>query len=165
MNHGSGTPTYQDSGIDQTQLAQFMNTEQGKQFSNSYDPTKAYAQSGNSYIFYDPTKAIPGGHTTLVANYGRNGQQVDPTAMINAFKEWQVGNDQTKQSWNSYAEAVAANEGGQGDNTITTGAGLGQRQALLGALTNAGNPIPTTPTPGLGSFGTNTKPPGTGAMK
>lgn len=146
MAGGGGVSTGTAYDVDQEQLSSFMQSEQGKQYSDSYNPNNSYAKVGDSLQSYDPKKI----DSSALGLYRTVGQDVGP--MLTAFQQWMKGNAQTQTNWQNYASAVNANEGGQGDNTITGGAAQGQRQVLLGALANAGNP--TSPTPGLGSMGT-----------
>ena len=136
----SGVPDY---AIDPSQLALYMQSEAGKGFAGTgvYNPAGQYLMGTGA-----------GGPGTV--GYTNTANGLDTTAFIQAFQSWQAGNQQTQQNWQNYSEAVAANGGGEGDQTITSGLGVSQRNQLLGALANAGNP--TTPTPGLGSFGTQT---------
>lgn len=145
MSGGGGQSTATSYDIDKGQLAEFMKTGEGQKYAQLYNPKNNYAQIGDSIQSYDPDK-ITGDHLSM---YGKVGNDVIP--LINAFKSWTTGVQQTKANWDNYATAVNANEGGQGDNTITAGAAVSQRKVLLGSLANAGSP--TTPTPGLGSMG------------
>lgn len=157
-SHSTPHYAYNSEDIDKNQLSQFMQTQEGAQFSSAYDPKLSYARSGDKYAFYDPK--VTGGNFNTMLNFDRNGNAVDATPMINAFKAWQAGNTQTQTSWQNYSNAVASDGGGQGESTITSGPAMGQRRQLLGALANAGNPVPTTPTPGLGNFGASIAPGG-----
>ena len=135
---GSDTPTFTPVDVDQGNLGQFMQSQAGQAYASLYKPGDSYVQSGSTI--------------SSVGN-GSCGAGRDVTAMMTAYDAWMTGMGQTKTNWENYAATVAANEGGEGDNTITSGPAVGQRQALLGALANAGNPAPTQPTPGLGSMG------------
>lgn len=132
----TGTPYSGDT----SQLGAFIASNEGQQFASSYNPTNLYAQVGTSIQSYAPGTNL--NQTTV-------GQDV--VAMMNAYNAWVAGNAQTQTNWANYAGAANANEGGEGDQTITGGPAQSQRTSLLGALANAGNP--TTPTTGLGVFG------------
>lgn len=132
---GGETKTVQPYSVDEAGLSDFIRSGTGSQFANTYKPGSSYVDTGEQLLGYAP---------------GTSGGGQDSTAMLREFEKWSAANAQTKANWSNYSNAVNANEGGQGDNTITVGDAVGQRQQLLGALANAGNP--TEPTPGLGSM-------------
>jgi hypothetical protein len=154
---GGDVSTSQPYDVDQGQLAQFMTTAAGQQYASMYNSKNGYVQVGESIQAYDNNGQWgPGGPT----GFQTVGPDVRP--MIDAFHSWAAANQQSQTNWQAYANQVSANEGGQGDNTVTVGAAAGQRQTLLGSLANAGNTPaasadgsgvgnPNNPTPGLGS--------------
>lgn len=145
---GGGVSTSTPYTGDLSQLSTFMTTASAAPYRDLYNPDNGYVQIGDSIQSYNAKGGGfgPGGPMGM--------QTVGPqvNAMIDAYHAWVSGNNQTQANWQSYANQANAVEGGEGDNTITTGPGVSQRNALLGALANAGNP--TVPTGGLGSMGT-----------
>lgn len=133
MSGGGGVSTSDPIDIDKNALATFMTTESGKQYASMYNPAHSYAQIGDSIQYYDTAAFDSGGAR------GFRTLSADVSPLINAFKAWQSGNQQTQTNWQNYAQTVDANKGGQGDNTIITGAAEGQRQQLLGALAFGGS--------------------------
>ena len=130
---GGGSNSYTTTPLDinHDQMKQFVQSGQGQQYAPLYDPNQVYyGINGQSGIYAQ----VPGSK--------QKGINVDD--MIHAFSVWQTGDNATKASWQNYAALANANSGGEGDQTITTGAALGQRQALLGAMGN-----PTQGTPGI----------------
>lgn len=157
---GSGSSTAQPYTMPGTdaQLQQFIKTQAGQQYASMYQPNQSYAQVGNSIQV-----GSPGDYMGSVNGNTQVGPDV--SAMMTAFGNWMSSNAQTQTNWQNYANAASANEGGEGDQTITSGAAQGQREALLGALANPN--AATSPTVGLGSMALLRKngvvlPPGSG---
>ena len=133
---GGDNPTSTAYSVDEASLSQFIKSGQGAQYASQYTPGNTYYQISDGSYFTQGKDNSQGGYVT---------------EMMNAYNSWKTGQNQSQANWQNYANIVNANEGGQNDNTITTGPAVSQRNDLLGALANAGNP--TTPTPGLGTFG------------
>ena len=140
FGQGSGTSSATPYSFDTSQLQAFIGTTAGQQYAGLYNPSSSYYQVGDSI------QASSSANETGAKTAG-----TDVTAMVQAYQNWVGSNNQTKTNWQAYADAVNANGGGEGDNTITQGAAVSQRNQLLGALANVGQP--TAPTPGLGSMG------------
>jgi hypothetical protein len=138
-NDASGTqPAWTAKNYDPNQIASFASTESAK---SKFTPEQIK-------MLYGAYGGVQGGNGLGVLD-NKSGKYLDIN-LVNEFETWMKSNQQTQQNWQNYANAVNANNGGEGDNTITTGAAVSQRNQLLGALAN---PNATTPTPGLGSFG------------
>lgn len=135
----SGLKTWQDApdiSASSGQLKAFTQSQAGAQYAALYDPNAVYSYDGNSsFLAYNPSTK----------------DQWDVSGFVNAFKTWNNSNQQTQTNWQNYSTAVGANQGGEGDNTITSGPAVSQRNSLLGALANAGRT--TAPTPGLAVMG------------
>ena len=141
---GSNTPTWSDASDINTassngQISAFLNSQAGQQYASLYNSSANYYYDGNSSF-----------HAVA------NGDEWDVSSFINAYKTWETGANLQQTNWQNYANAVNANEGGEGDNTITTGASQSQRNQLLGSLANGGNT--PTPTSGLGTLGASNIP-------
>lgn len=179
---GSGGSSTAQAGpspysVDSTSLQQFLGTKTGSAYASLYDPKNSYVKNGSSIYAVPANGGVVAPQAT--PQYGNPNPRADATTLINsmtnaqntaaaansaapgpdvtqfmtAYESWQAGNNQSQQNWKNYSQAVAANQGGEGDNTITTGAAVGQRQQLLGALAAE----PTVPTEGLGPLGATTK--------
>lgn len=148
---GTASSTY-----DPAQMKQFLNSAAGAQYASSWNPawTQVVPSAGNS----TPGRWYAGGQSAPVPKgpFGGSGNyttgQTDVTDAYNAFTAWQTEIAGTQANWQNYSNLANANEGGEGDNTITNGAAMSQRNALLGSLANAGN---SGPTAGLGIMGAN----------
>lgn len=124
---GSGSDTVSPPGqkinLDSNLMNGYLGSKSGSAYAGQYDPSAIYYQNDNGTYFSM-----------------KNGSISDVTGLIKGYQAWTASNDVTNKNWQNYANAVNANEGGQGDQDITSGAAQGQRQVLLGALANAGNP-------------------------
>ena len=147
-SQASGPPPQDVVPVDATQLAAFLNTQAGQQYSNVYRPGQTYVNTGS-------------GTGAQVLVYGAQGSDpnANATAMLTAYTNWLAGNTQAQANWQNYANLANLNEGGENDQTITQGAAVSQKNAILGAGAYPTNPPPGGATPGLGSFGSNTVPP------
>lgn len=142
MSGGGGdSPVYTPKGYDPNDIASFMKTQNAAPFT----PEQLSMLHETFNVQQGPNPLAP------MAPFKDGRWQPVNLDMVNAFEGWVAANNQTKQNWNNYASLVNANQGGEGDSTITSGPAQSQRNQLLGAL--AGN-VTKTPTPGLGSFGT-----------
>lgn len=148
MSGNGGSSQTQDTAgehlaIDPNSLAEFMQTAEGKRYAGSYTPGASYYQSQTGVKSYAPgfTGSYSGG--------------TDVSAMMADYTQWVGGMAQTKQNWQNYADQAAKFEGGQGDQTITSGPAVSQRSTLLASLAG---PMPTAPTPGLGAMGVAKRP-------
>lgn len=141
---GSDNPTYTPKNFNPSDIAAFANTQAASKFSPE--------QISTLYTAYGVTQG-PNGLPAVsdMTKSGKGWMNTDPT-LLNEFENWTKSNQQSQQSWQNYADTAAANEGGEGDQTITSGAAQGQREALLGALANPNTP--TQPTVALGVMGT-----------
>jgi hypothetical protein len=143
---GSDNPQYTAKNYNPGDVSAFMKT----QTASSWTPE----QLNLLYNAYDVKQGpnglgvVSGGGDPSTATGGW--KDVD-LGLVNTFEGWMKSNEQTKTNWKSYADTAAANEGGEGDQTITSGAAQGQREALLGALANPNQP--TSPTVALGTMG------------
>lgn len=140
---GGGSQTRQDAAgdpvaVDQATLAEFMRTKQGAQYAGSYLPGASYYQTQQGVKAYAPGFA------------GAASGGVDVSTMMADYTQWVTGMGVTKQNWQNYSDQAAKFEGGEGDQTITSGAAVSQRATLLAGLANVGT---TAPTPGLGALG------------
>lgn len=144
---GGGSQTQDAAGqpiaVDHNNLAEFMKTGQGQQYAGSYIPGASYYQSHTDSG--EVVKAYAPGF-----NGSASGGGSDASAMMAAYTAWTSGMSTTKANWQNYADTAAKFEGGQGDQTITSGAAVSQRSVLLGSLSGVGG---QSQTPSLGSLG------------
>lgn len=152
---GSDNPTYTAKNYNPADVAAFANTQSGQKFSpeqlNMLYTAYGVSQGPNGL----GVVAAPKGHSVDSGGApdvsGGGWGNVDLN-LVNTFEGWVKSNQQSQSNWQNYADSVTANEGGEGDQTITSGAAQGQREALLGALANPNQP--TEPTVALGVMGT-----------
>jgi hypothetical protein len=139
-------------GFDPTGVAQFANTGTGQKWTpqqiqglyTAYGIVPAGAGAPSSYVSANAGQGAGSVNTTNTA--------IDP-ALIAAYQEFTAGNSQTQQNWTNYSDLVNANEGGEGDTTVTAGAATSATSQALGSLAGVNVNAPTTPTTGLGSMG------------
>jgi hypothetical protein len=146
---GSDNPTYTAKNYNPADVAAFANTQSGQKFSpeqlNMLYTAYGVSQGPNGLgVVAGPKGGDPNNPTGAWNNVDLN--------LVNTFEGWVKSNQQSQNNWQNYADSVTANEGGEGDQTITSGAAQGQREALLGALANPNQP--TQPTVALGVMGT-----------
>ena len=148
--NGASTPAITLETPDTKKLETFLSTEAGKQYTPLYVQGAGFSRQGDTY--YQAKQADTGAPGVAGQSHGLKVDVVgrDVTAMMNAYQAWDAGNNQTQANWADYAKLASANSGGQGDQSITSGAAQSQRQVLLGTLSS-----PTSPTPGLGTMGSN----------
>ena len=145
--------------VDDASLQTFLKSANGAAYASSYAPGATYTQIGSNIYSGGATwkpNQVGGVNTDSSGTIPPVGGMTDPagsgsvqggtnvTAFMMAYQAWLAGQNQTAANWKNYAETVSANAGGEGDNTITSGAAVGQREALMGVLAQ-----PTAPTPGM----------------
>ncbi len=149
---GSDAPAASPYDIDKSQLSTFLRSGLGQQYAADYAPQNSYAAMGSSIFAYDPRDFQGQASQFSLGQNLASSRSRDVTGFMTAYQAWLQGNQQSQNNWETYAQTVAANSGGEGDNTITEGPAQSQRNVLLGQLTNAGVEQPLQ-RPGLGSMG------------
>lgn len=152
MGGGGSQANVSTYDVDQKKLQEFMNSGAGKAYAGQYDPNQVYEQDGKIVYSSRPgeTMFTQAGDERKLPTDNPSRANRDVTTFMNAYQVWLKGDTQTAANWQDYAAAVDANKGGEGDNTITEGAAMSQRQQLLGTLAN-----PNVPATGLGTYGSS----------
>lgn len=151
---GSNNQSASPYDFDQAQMQSFLRSGIGSKYSGQFNPAYAYSKVGDQIYAYDPKRTSNDNVNAVSEVGGRFADMMGPnmTQMFGDFDAWMKANAQTQTNWQNYADAANANQGGEGDQTITEGAAVGQRQQLLGAIGNPNAaPIPPSVALRLGS--------------
>lgn len=118
---GSGASAYNpDTDINQNDLSTFVNsTSQGAQYSDQLGAIK----SGG--LYYNGAN-----YATSIADQSLNSGSQDVSSFIGAYKAWQADQGNANNTWSNYANLVAQQAGGEGQQTILGGAGGNPYSAL-----------------------------------
>lgn len=134
---GSNNQNASPYEFDQTQMQSFLRSGQGAKYQGQFNPAYSYSKIGDQIFGYNPSQT----NNDIInaeSEVGTKSVALGPnmTQMFGDFEAWMKSNQQTQTNWENYADAANASQGGEGDQTITEGAAVGQRQQLLGALGN-----------------------------